>query len=312
MTCSYCGTRNGEGEHRCRRCGRKPGDSLTGEFSVPPINGALAAQIQPVATTTSTTVPPAPRPQLRPVPSRTPGAAARRPAPRRSPAVQGSLFHDSQPSNVIPIVSYAPGLADRPRTRTTADPEHRPAPKLDKRRKPAEDAQERLDFLPPLPPKPRTLSTSVDAVIYCELPVATTQHRAVASALDWSMVLIGYGLFLAMFHLLGGEFLLTKPNLMIFAGMFLVIGFTYGLLFALAGTETPGMRWTQLRLTTFEGFSPETRTRVVRFLAACMSRCTLLGLLWSLADEECLAWQDHISRTFATPRRLENEILRRR
>jgi len=26
------------------------------------------------------------------------------------------------------------------------------------------------------------------------------------------------------------------------------------------------------------------------------------GLLWSLADEESLAWHDHISRTFPTPR----------
>jgi uncharacterized RDD family membrane protein YckC len=226
--------------------------------------------------------------------------------------VQGTLFHDGQPSNVIPIVSYAPGLASEPRPRTKVDAENRPPVKLEKRRKPASEGQARLDFLPPLPPKPRTLSTSVDAVIYCELPVATTLHRAVASALDWSMVLIGYGLFLAVFRLLGGEFLLTKPNLMVFGGMFLLIAFAYGLLFAISGAETSGMHWTQLRLTTFDGFPPENRTRVVRFAAACMSRCTLLGLLWSLADEECLAWQDHISRTFATPRRLENEIFRRR
>jgi len=184
--------------------------------------------------------------------------------------------------------------------------------KTEKRRKPAADAQAQLDFLPPMPATPRTLSTSVNAVIYCELPVATTLHRAVASALDWSMVLIAYGIFLLVFRLMGGEFLLTQANLMVFGAMFLLIGFTYGLFFAIAGSETAGMHWTQLRLTTFDGFPPENRNRVVRFAAACLSRCTLLGLLWSLADEECLAWQDHISRTFATPRRLESEILRRR
>ena len=51
-----------------------------------------------------------------------------------------------------------------------------------------------------------------------------------------------------------------------FGAMFLMIGFTYGLLFAWAGTETPGMRWTQLRLTTFDGFPPDRRQRLVRFV----------------------------------------------
>jgi uncharacterized RDD family membrane protein YckC len=84
--------------------------------------------------------------------------------------------------------------------------------------------------------------------------------------------------------------------------MFLLICFTYGLLFAWTSAETPGMRWTQLRLTTFDGFPPDRKQRLVRFVASCLSRCTLLGLLWSLADEESLAWHDHISRTFPTLR----------
>jgi uncharacterized RDD family membrane protein YckC len=293
MTCSYCGTRNGEGEHRCRRCGRRPGDRLTGEFMIPQTDGALAQA--PVAV-----VEPVPRLQLQTPPklSRTGPPALH--SPRH--AVQRSLFHETPASKVIPIAFYAPGLAETDCPRVAKPP----------RRKPVHEAQSSLDFLPPLPPKPRTLSTTVDAVIYCESPVATTLHRAVASALDWSMVLIGYGLFLMVFRLLGGEFVLTKPNLIAFGGMLLVTGFTYGLFFAMAGAETPGMHWTQLRLTTFDGFPTENRTRFVRFGAACLSRCTLLGLLWSLADEECLSWQDHISRTFPTPRRSESEIFRRR
>jgi uncharacterized RDD family membrane protein YckC len=223
-------------------------------------------------------------------------------------AVQGSLFHQTPVSKVVPIASYAPGLAEAERPRVAKSPPSKPVP----RRKAVHDQQSSLDFLPPLPAKPRALSTNVDAVIYCELPVATTLHRAVASALDWSMVLIGYGLFLMVFRILGGEFVLNKPNLIIFGGILLLTGFTYGLCFAMAGAETPGMRWTQLRLTTFDGYPTENRTRFVRFGAACLSRCTLLGLLWSLADEESLTWQDHISRTFPTPRRAESEIFRRR
>jgi hypothetical protein len=67
-----------------------------------------------------------------------------------------------------------------------------------------------------------------------------------------------------------------------------------------------------LRLTTFDGFPLEPRQRLLRFAAACLSRCTLLGLFWSLADEENLAWQDHISRTFPTPREVDSQVFRRR
>jgi uncharacterized RDD family membrane protein YckC len=244
---------------------------------------------------------------MRPTLCRTDRAASRSPK-ISTHAVQGSLFHETPSSKVIPIASYAPGLAETERPRAAKSPLSKPTP----RPKPVHEAQSSLDFLPPLPPTPRTLSTNVDAVIYCESPVATTLHRAVASALDSSMVLIGYGLFLMVFRLLGGEFVLTKPNLITFGAMLLLTGFSYGLFFAMAGTETPGMRWTQLRLTTFEGLPTENRTRLVRFGAACLSRCTLLGLLWSLADEESLSWHDHISRTFPTPRQSESEIFRRR
>jgi uncharacterized RDD family membrane protein YckC len=287
MTCSYCGTRNGDGEHRCRRCGRKPGDTLT-TFQVHRTDGALAAKYEP-----------APRLQVsEPPPAR----------PNFSRAVQGSLFHDRPASNVIPIASYAP---PRPRAKaeTGAGSTTRPATR---RHKPVPEGQGSLDFLPSEPAKPRTLSTTVEAVIYCEAPVATTLHRAVASALDWSMVVIGYGVFLLAFRFLGGEIVLTKANEMVFGGMLLLIGFAYGLCFTMAGAETPGMHWTHLRLTTFDGFPLEPRQRLLRFAAACLSRCTLLGLFWSLADEENLAWQDHISRTFPTPREVDSQVFRRR
>ena len=116
------------------------------------------------------------------------------------------------------------------------------------------------------------------------------------------MVIFAYAAFLAVFVALGGQFELTRSNLTLFGAMFLMSGFTYGFLFAWAGAETPGMRWAQLKLTTFDGFPPDRRQRMSRFVASSLSRCTMLGLFWSLADEESLAWHDHISRTFPTPR----------
>src|SRR6266436_467968 len=49
MTCRYCGTRNDEAEHRCNRCGRRPGDTLIAASSAPMISGANALRLQPVA-----------------------------------------------------------------------------------------------------------------------------------------------------------------------------------------------------------------------------------------------------------------------
>jgi uncharacterized RDD family membrane protein YckC len=279
MTCTYCGCRNADGEHRCRRCGRKSGDRLPGEL-VLPTQGALAAVAQAA-------------PQA---PLRTPNLAR---------AVQRPLFQEKPDSNVIPFEAFAPPrVPARPRAAAKPQP-RRPSRSVS-------EAQGSLDFLPAMPAQTRTLGTTVEAVIFCEAPVATPLHRAVAAALDWSMVLIGYGLFLLAFSQAGGQFVLTRSNLMVFAAALPLVAFTYGMFWAVAGTETAGMRWTRLRLTTFDGFPPEPRHRALRFAGSCLSFCTVVGSLWALADEESLTWQDHISRTFPTPLASDSQIFHRR
>jgi uncharacterized RDD family membrane protein YckC len=179
-------------------------------------------------------------------------------------------------------------------------------PKTRSRRQAAQqsDSQAFLDFLPPAPHAPRTLKTSVEAVIYCDAPVATPTHRAVGFALDFSIVVMAIGVFLLTFHFCGGEF--QKINMGIglgFGGAFLCIALFYGLLWVLAGSETAGERWTGLRLINFDGSPVDRRERAIRFAAACLSLCSAgLGLLWSLADEESLTWHDHMSKTFPTIR----------
>lgn len=296
MNCSFCSTRIGEGENRCRRCGRKPGDTLSGQFGAIMTDGALATKLQPVA---RIHIAEPPEPETAPDPIVRDGQSFSR-------AVQRSLFHE-RASKIIPIQPYQ-AVSPRPRTRADGT-----APKPAGRRvSRVPEEQGRLDFLPPAPPKPRTLGTTVEAVIYCEAPVATVLHRAVAAALDWSMVLIGYGLFLLLFKLMGGEFTLNKASLLAIGGMLPLIGAAYGLVWAVAGTETAGMHWTRLRLTTFDGFPPEPKQRALRFAGSCLSLCTVVGLLWSFADEESLAWQDHISRTFPTPVELDSQVIERR
>jgi uncharacterized RDD family membrane protein YckC len=299
MTCGYCGSRNDEGEHRCRRCGRTPSDTLTGEFTLPRTDGALATKLQ-----VSTHVhPPEPSVSGR-VPDRTPDA---------SHPVQGSLFQERSASNVIPFDSFVPSAGAPPKPDHKAASGSKPASKPTARRVPrVPESQGKLELLPAIPAKPRTLATTVEAVICCEAKPPIPQHRALAAAFDWAMVLIGYGLFLALFCLCGGAFVLTKSNLLIFGAALLLVGLTYGLFFAIAGTETAGMHWTCLRVLTFDGFPPDGGQRLLRFAGACLSLSTMVGLLWCLVDEEGLTWTDHISRTFPTPREWDSLVFRRR
>jgi uncharacterized RDD family membrane protein YckC len=276
MTCSYCGSRNGPEEHRCRRCGRRPSDLLN--------QGALATK-------------PSPALDYEPEP------VARTATPNLARAVQRPLW---QESNVIPFESYAPPAPAKPKPSAP-----RTGSKSGRRSRVSEN-QTSLDFLPAAPPAPRQLGTTVEAVIVCEAPVATPLHRAVAAAIDWSVVLIAYGLFLGVYFLCGGEFVANKLNYMVFGASLLLIGMAYGLTYTIAGSETFGMKCAQLKLVTFDGFKPDGKQRVLRFAGSCLSLSIGLGLLWSIWDEESLGWQDHISRTFPTPREVESLTFHRR
>ena len=265
------------------------------------MNGALAAQMQA-----------APRTQ-------TWGASR---IPSLAHAIQPRLFYERPATNVIPIEDFAPQPAPARRSRTGASrtpgtaggtgAARRPASRRSPRKAPVPDLQEKLDFLAPLPPKPRTLPTTVEAVVYCEAPVALPLHRAAAAAVDWSLVLIAYGFFLAVYRALGGQFVLNRTGLPLLGGALPLIALVYLLLYAVARSETAGMQCTRLKVVTFDGERPERRHWMLRFLGSCLSHGTVLGLLWMFADEEGLTWQDHISGTFPTPREFNNQVFQRR
>jgi uncharacterized RDD family membrane protein YckC len=274
MNCGYCGSRNSDGEHRCRRCGRRPDDTLPSDVVMQRTHGQLAMQAE-----VGVSEPP----------SRSIGRA-----------FQPSLFQ--QGSNVIPIESYIPVEPRQKTPRAEGTPAKPRAP----RRPRVPEEQGSLDFLAPLPPKPRTLGTTVEAVIFCDAPVAVRLHRAVAAAIDWAMVLLAYGMFLFAFVQAGGSISLNQSTWPVYAAVLLLFAFGYGLLWALAGGETMGMHCTRLKLLTFDGYPPDRKQRLFRFLGSLLSLCTVIGLAWSLVDEECLGWQDHISGTFPSPREADS------
>jgi uncharacterized RDD family membrane protein YckC len=172
---------------------------------------------------------------------------------------------------------------------------------------------------PPRPSRPRTarrvhadqqaldfgsprVRTALEAVIYCDAPVAAPVHRALALALDTSIILMALSVFVVTFQLAGGQVILNAHTVPLFAGIFVVFAFFYHFLFAIGNGDTPGMCWTQLRLLNFDGQRPDRDQRCYRLAAKCLSFLAAgLGVLWALVDEEKLSWHDHISRTFPSP-----------
>jgi uncharacterized RDD family membrane protein YckC len=304
MNCEHCASWNAEDEHRCTRCGRRL-----------KVNGTSAAGY----------------PASRSAPA---FAFAEQPAVVVEVEEPARLLHASIPqklalhqfagSKVIPFESFAadriepiaftatparvpsaadakPASAVRPKaSRPLATPEN-------------DDAQSGLDFLLPPPQGPRTLKTQVEAVIYCDAEVATPKHRVIAAAIDGGMIFIGFGLFLFAFHLMGGMFRFNRQTIPFFIGAFGALAMFYGLLWIWADRQTVGMRWTGLRLIDFDGFPADRRARSLRAVGACLSFCAGgLGLLWALADEEKLAWHDHMSKTFPTIEESNRSFLPRR
>ena len=173
--------------------------------------------------------------------------------------------------------------------------------------------QGNLDFRPGVPQGERILATGVPAQVYGDGRVAPPVRRMTAGAMDVSMVLIGFGVFVAAARI-AGVYLAARRDQMTAQGF----GFGSGKavwialalsldphfavlrhVWAMAERETAGMNWTQLQLVTFDGSPLDGRNRAIRFVSAWLSYCSGgLGLLWALADEENLAFHDHISKTY--------------
>jgi len=283
MTCRYCRYLNSDAEHRCRRCGQP----LADPFAVA-TKGAVAAAPQPAR-----------------VPSQ-PEVPAAKSVPARPPR-QAQLFGEPPWNKVIPFESF---------TTAPAEPAPKPKPKAaprNPRPRASNEAQPSLDFLQPAPPAPRKLNTTVEAVIYCDAPVAAPMHRACAAVIDCSMILIAWGMFLLAVYLLDVPWVFDKVGLAVLAVSGVLVAGLYGFLWALSGGTTVGMRTMRLTLINFDGFPPDDTSRWRRYLGTMLSICAGgLGILWALADEESLAWHDHISKTFPTFRGGETNFVRHR
>lgn len=220
-------------------------------------------------------------------PQLAPTAPPEHAAPQPAAVFQGSLFGPQ----AVPRVLDMP----EPRVEKRAAPQKRAA-----KRGQAGTLQQSLDLLPS--PIETGLRVSGDTVIQCSARVAPLVLRALAAALDASMVLCALGLLLATLTFGGVEVVIKDRTSMIVFGIAAgSVGLLYKVLFVIANGDTVGVRALRMRVVNFDGRRPTTRQRLYRFAAGWLSvLAAMLGLLWALVDEESLTWHDHVSKTFPT------------
>jgi len=212
--------------------------------------------------------------------------AATPPAARRSITYQPSLFSSRELPRVVSFESILPEVVPAQARKASSRARHRRII----------PGQQSLEF------STARVSRPSEGVIYCDAPVAIPMHRAMAAALDGSILLIALALFAFIFHLAGGEIVLSAKTLPLFLGVVAALAFFYKLLWCMAGGDTVGMHWTRLKLVNFDGQTPDRGQRLCRMASGFLSvLAAMIGLIWALVDEETLTWHDHISRTFPTP-----------
>jgi uncharacterized RDD family membrane protein YckC len=296
MRCKDCGFANGDDDHRCLRCGRRLSGIVIAappEYKTAGYSGANALAAAVVAEPSA-----------------------------EKPPLQTALFNGGS-EKVIPFerlqrqaTGRLPLAQGQPGTRAEAPP--KPAPPVARvavrvQSAPPVIEQTSLDFVPAALSRARKLKTNVEAQVFCDQPVATPTHRFVAAAIDTALILIGFGVLVVTSQLLGGSFGTGKEFWISLGATFVFVTLLYGLIWAIAGRETAGMRFTDLQLITFDGFPLDARSRALRFVATWLSFCSGgLGLVWALADEESLTWQDHISKTFPTIREVSGTFVKQR
>jgi len=83
------------------------------------------------------------------------------------------------------------------------------------------------------------------------------------------------------------------------AFLLLAVAALYQALFFTLSKSTPGMRYAQVSLCTFDGQVPTRAQRTARLVAMLISVLPLgLGMVWSVFDEDHLTWHDRLSHTY--------------
>ena len=284
MNCRYCGSSNAASDHRCHCCGRRL--HLAAARPAPevyPVNGSLAPDSR---------IAPAPYP-----PGETSEQIPEPPTQRKAP-YQPALFSTRDLGRVVPIEAYQQRAAERRERAREAESVAARQPVR------AASLQGNLPFNTPASAAVTggQRAAQLSETRFSKAPVAIPVHRVIAAAIDFGMVVVAAGAICVALALGAREGLLPGQPLYWFGGLAIALAALYKFFWAALDVDSPGIRWSQLKLLHFDGRTPLRAERIERIVWSFISILAGgLGLLWSLVDEESLTWHDHSSKTFLTP-----------
>jgi uncharacterized RDD family membrane protein YckC len=287
MTCQACQTWNGNEEHRCRRCGRRLRATPTRHVR----------EGYPIAATALAYQPPDLGEDIGEI-----GADARS-APPES-AAQQPLFAAPNGRRVIPFDQLT-SPAERESIRARAAQLRQPNPvrsaKVEVSARPRRSqsntaSQQQFDFS-----EETEIAAAPQSAIPCGAPVAPPMLRLGAALVDGFMVLFAAFLFLVTFRLATGTLPSGKLVFSAYFACYIALALTYKLIWCVADRDTFGMKAARLRLVDLDGNPPSQKRRFWRAFSGFLSvGAAGLGLIWTFADADGLAWHDQISATFPT------------
>jgi hypothetical protein len=158
------------------------------------------------------------------------------------------------------------------------------------------DDQQQFDFF-----GKSEIVASPPSAIQCGAPVAPPLLRLSAAVVDGFMVLLATLVFLVGFRVATGSLPVNKFAMIGYGAAFVGLTFAYKLLWCFANRDSFGLSSARLRVVDFDGNMPDQKRRFWRALTSFLSLGAVgLGLIWTFADADALAWHDQISGTFPT------------
>ena len=139
------------------------------------------------------------------------------------------------------------------------------------------------------------------SAILCGAPVAPPLARLNAALIDGFIVVLGTLFALGVFRFMAGSLPTENYALVSYGALLCGISLTYKLLWCVMNKDSVGLTSAGLRVVDFDGNEPNCKRRFWRAFSSFLSLGAAgLGLIWTFADADTLAWHDQISGTFPT------------
>ncbi len=225
------------------------------------------------------------------------------PVTRRAP-YQPALFSTRDLGRVVPIEAYKQRAAERRERAKEAE-----SVAVHRRQTALPDPAIQTDLPFSQSAAVARQRVGISETRYSKAPVAIPVHRFMAAAIDFAMVAVVAGVLSVAVAMGAKNILVPGQPLYWFGGLGIGLAVAYKFFWAALDSDSPGLRWSQLKLLHFDGRAPSRAERAERIGWSMMSILAGgLGLLWSVVDEESLSWHDHSSKTFLTPFSAVNKV----